>query len=136
VEKFVRDYLDACESNDLSRELSFYASSMRYFDQGVVKLPFVERDVRNYYKHWPQRQFELLSLSVTPRRSAPDEYIARFRIRFLYHAGERHAEGQTDNTFGVRNENGNLKFTSLQERRRVAAAPKREASPCPSVPSF
>ena len=115
MEQFVREYLQACQSNDIQRELAFYAPTLRYFDHGLVKLPFVERDVENYYRHWPHREFTLLSLTVTPRKDAPNEFVARFRIHFSYRAEGRRAEGQTDNAFGVRDGGGTLKFTSLRE---------------------
>ncbi|HEX8296994.1 MAG TPA: peptidoglycan-binding protein, partial [Chthoniobacteraceae bacterium] len=48
--EFVREYLAACETNNLASELAFYADRVNYFDHGTVGRDFIQRDVQRYYK--------------------------------------------------------------------------------------
>ncbi len=115
--RMVREYLAACESNDLAREMAYYADRMQYFDHGAVSREFVEKDVSRYYERWPQRKYELLSLREVTPETARNERTVLFRIRFALSGKTGSAKGQTDNIFKVRPTPEGLKFVVLKENR-------------------
>lgn len=111
----LRQYLRACETNDLKAELAFYDDQMVYFDHGKVRRDFVRKDVQRYYERWPERRYELLQVHATPRSGG--EVDLRFLLSFdLKRKGDT-ARGRTDNLFRVRLSPEGPKFTMLKEKR-------------------
>jgi len=115
AEEFVRDYLDACETNKLSDETAYYADKVKYFDNGVVDRHFIERDVAAFYKHWPERQYELLDFKVL--NAGEDRATVKFRIAFHYRSPQHTVSGRTDNVFTIAKAGDQMKFTALREQR-------------------
>jgi len=115
AKSFVEDYLQVAEANKLQAEMSFYADRMNYFDHGNVTREFIERDVRRYYKRWPQRNYQLLDFKVT--KAAGNDVEVKFRISFEVKNPEHTVVGKTDNTFRIRRTGDELRFVSLKEQR-------------------
>jgi len=115
AETFVRSYLDACKTNELPAELAFYADRVNYFDHGEVTRDFVARDVARYYKRWPQRDYELLDLTLG--KTSEQEVEVKFRIRFNVKSPSNSASGRTSNIFKIRQTGDDLRFVSLKEQR-------------------
>jgi hypothetical protein len=112
---FVRDYLQAAETNKLDAEMSFYADRVNYFDHGTVTREFIEQDVRRYYKRWPQRDYELLDFKLT--KAGANDVEVRFRIRFEVKNPEHRVIGKTNNVFKIRRAGDEMRFVSLKEQR-------------------
>jgi len=115
AETFVRSYLEACELNQLSSELTFYADRVSYFDHGDVSRDFIAKDVSRYYKRWPQRDYELLEFKVGAFRE--NEVEVKFRIGFQVKSPSHRASGKTVNVFKIRQTGDELRFVSLKEQR-------------------
>ena len=124
VRDFIEGYLRDAETNNLAAEIGYYAEPLDYFDHGIVDMKFVERDVSNYYKRWPKRDYGLLDISETPVESHPDEVLVKFRINFSVKNDQHTARGQTDNSFVLKASGpNNFKIISMREQ-RVRAAPR------------
>jgi hypothetical protein len=117
VRDFIEGYLHDAETNNLDAEMSYYADPLDYFDHGIVDLRFVEHDVRNYYKRWPQRKYELLNLAQKPGESHADETLLAFRINFAVKSDRSSVQGQTDNWFRIKAAGSNYKIVSMREER-------------------
>lgn len=115
AENFVRSYLEACETNQLSSELAFYADRVSYFDHGEVGRDFIAKDVARYYKRWPQRNYELLDFKLGP--GGENEVEVKFRIGFQVKSPSHRASGKTVNVFKIRQTGDDLRFVSLKEQR-------------------
>jgi len=115
AEALVREYLGACGANNPAAELDFYADRVAYFDHGTVGREFIEKDVRNYYRRWPQRAYELRECKLLKASGA--EAQVQFKIGFLYKNPEHTVRGQTVNTFKASQQKGAWRFTSLKEQR-------------------
>ena len=92
-------YLEACETQDISDELAYYAERVQYFHHGTVDREHIRRELLGYVQQWLDRQF---SLGDTIRISKRGEHtVVRCRIRFelANAAGTRKASGYTNNTF-------------------------------------
>jgi hypothetical protein len=115
LEKFLKDYLAACQKNDLDAELAFYADSVDYFHHGKVDKAFIRRDVQRYYDRWPSRVYELQEFDV--RGSKPDQALLKFRITFKVRNDKHHVTGRTSNSFRVQRNGSSFAFTSVKEQR-------------------
>jgi hypothetical protein len=115
AEEFVRQYLDACETNQLEMETAYYADKVRYFDHGVVDRAFIEQDVAAFYKRWPTRSYHLFDFKVLQSRG--DEAVVKFRISFQYRSPKHRVAGKTDNVFTIQRNGERMRFTSLREQR-------------------
>ena len=113
--EFVREYLDVCETNNLDAEMAFYADPLNYLNHGVVRREFVKKDVRNYYRRWPERDYELIDFKVA--KTKPGEAVVKFRISFRVKSPQHSVVGKTDNTFTIRQRGDEMKFTALKEQR-------------------
>jgi Putative peptidoglycan binding domain len=120
VREFIESYLHDAETNNLDAEMSYYADPLDYFDHGIVDLRFVEQDVQHYYKRWPQRKYELLSISQKPVESRADEALVAFRISFTAKNDQNSVQGQTDNSFRIKATGSNYKIVSMREERVVS----------------
>jgi hypothetical protein len=118
VREFIESYLSDAKTNNLEAEMSYYSDPLNYFDHGIVDRPFVERDVKSYYKRWPQREYKLLELSQTPAETHPDETVVKFRIHFTVKNDEHSVQGLTDNFFTLKSTGaGNFKIIAMREQR-------------------
>jgi hypothetical protein len=123
VREFIESYLRDAETNNIAAEIGYYADPLDYFDHGIVDIPFVERDVRGYYKRWPKRHYTLLDISHAPVESHADEVLVKFRINFSVKNDKQSAHGETDNSFILKTAApNNFKIISMREQ-RVRPAP-------------
>jgi hypothetical protein len=115
AEGFVRKYLEAAKTNELEAEMAFYADRVDYFDHGTVGREFIERDVRRYYKRWPQRNYQLLDFKLA--KAARDDLEVVFRIAFHVKNQEHSVAGKTQNIFKIHGAGENMRFVALKEQR-------------------
>lgn len=123
VRAFIEGYLRAGATNDTQAELGYYGDVVDYFNKGPAGRDYIARDVRQYYRRWPKRHFEILGpVSVEPGPGAGQSTV-RFLLRYIYHGNvhgqERQVEGRTENIFnlagGPREED--LRIVGMREQR-------------------
>lgn len=117
VRDFIQAYLRDAENNDVAAEAKYYADPLDYFDHGIVNLRFVERDVQNYYTRWPERKYELLSLTTLPVEGRKDQIRAKFRLHFTVTNADHSVSGVTENLFTLQADESNLRIVSVREQR-------------------
>ena len=113
---FVQSYLKAAEAQRPDEELSFYADHVDYFDSGRVSRKFVAQDQANYYRRWPNREF---NLEGTPQLVSNNgkRTVVRFRMRYKLSNARERASGATENVVQLQQENGGFKIVGIQERK-------------------
>jgi hypothetical protein len=133
---WVRRYLAACMTPDVSDELDYYANYVDYFHHGTVRKEDIGRELASYMQQWPTRRYWLSG----PVRldTSGDHPVVRARITFELEgpAGIRQASGKVDSTFTVarRADSGWEIIAHEEERvrqaaRRTAAAKRRQSGP-------
>jgi hypothetical protein len=128
INRLVETYLRDSETSDIAAQTRYFSYPVDYFDHRLKGADFVEKDVRNYVKRWPERKYVLLQ---PPRFFASEkdgETNVEFLISFDLHRPKYEAKGQTRNTWIVRPEGDELKIISIHEQRirPVAAASSAE----------
>jgi serine/threonine protein kinase len=116
IRQFVAEHFRKMERCDCSAVVSDYASSVDYFDSGVVSNDFIARECSAYVKAWPEMTLQLTG-QIDVRESGTGEYA----ISFGYDFDERNkAKGKTSrghaaDTWRVRNSPGGFKITYHRE---------------------
>ncbi len=115
--EFIASYLAQAERNELEKELSFYGYPLNYFDHGKVERGYVEKDVRRYYKRWPERDYTLLAPPAVGAVQANDRLAVTFKMKFSVKNEARTARGQTEYVFTLDTSSPDWKVVGLKERR-------------------
>ncbi len=117
VTNFVQSYLRANETNDLERQLDYYAFPVDYFTHGEVGKAFVTKDNRRYMQRWPERKYELsapVKFAAGPRAG---ETVVQFPISFKVRNSHHQVSGTTRNFWTIRPDGGGLKIFAIREER-------------------
>ncbi|MEA3188050.1 MAG: hypothetical protein QOD99_1880 [Chthoniobacter sp.] len=117
VREFLDAYMHDSETNNLGAEMSYYSDPLDYFDDGVVNLDFVKRDIKSYYKRWPQRKYEVANLEPSVVPAHPEQIALKFRLKFKVQNAQHTVTGQTENVFTLKAEGSNYKIVAVRERR-------------------
>lgn len=59
IRNYLREYLDACQGQNILAEIAYYAPQVAYFDRGVVTKTFIRNESVAYRQRWPERTYVL-----------------------------------------------------------------------------
>ena len=98
---WVRRYLEACMTPDVSDELAYYADQVDYFHHGTVRKEDIGRELASYAQQWPTRRY--WTSGPVKLDTSGDHPVVRSRISFELEGagGMRQASGKVDNTLTV-----------------------------------
>jgi hypothetical protein len=121
VTKFVQDYLHDAETQDVSRQVNYYAFPVRYFDHGSVSQDFVTKDTSNYVKRWPERKYTLAGpvafFASDNEKETNVEFTIAFDLRSDSRSTKNKAVGRTKNWWTLRKNDDELKIVAIREAR-------------------
>jgi hypothetical protein len=117
VAAYVNQYLRDGETSDIAAQVKYFEYPVEYFDHGTVGKAFVEKDVANYLKRWPERKYTLTEPPTFVASSREGEAIVEFPITFDVRNKNHAAKGRTKNTWTVRQEGDDLKIVAIREQR-------------------
>lgn len=115
--QLVAQYLRDSETSDIAAQTRYFAYPVTYFDHGVVGPAFVQRDVVNYVKHWPERKYVLTEPVSFVASDREGETNVEFLIKFSVRNQKYSVTGRTRNFWTVRPEGDELKIISIREER-------------------
>lgn len=119
VQKLVEDYLRDGETNDVDRQVRYYAFPVEYFDHGRVDRAFVTKDTKNYLKRWPERKYTLTDPVSFVAGTKDGETVVEFPITFHVKNQHHSASGKTKNFWTIKPEAGELKIVAIREVRML-----------------
>ncbi len=114
---FVAEYLAAMSSNDVKRELKFYADKVNYYHNGTIDRRIIEQTLRRYHARWPNRRYTTGAAISYSRNDKRGEITMIFRVRFTLKDGRQTVSGQTDNRFRISAATVDPRITSIEEKR-------------------
>ena len=119
INALVNQYLDDAETADIPAQTRYCAYPVDYFRHGPKDPKFVEKDVANYCKRWPERNYALTEPVTFAAAQNEGETIVEFPIEFsVRNPKKKHAaSGKTKNTWRVRAEGNDLKIVAIHEER-------------------
>ena len=115
--RFVGEYLAAMSSNDVKRQLKFYADKVNYYHNGTIDRRIIEQTLRRYHARWPNRRYATGAAISYSRNDKRGEITMIFRVRFTLKDGRQTVSGQTDNRFRISAATVDPRITSIEEKR-------------------
>lgn len=91
VRSFIQEFCRALESGNPDVPAAFFASSVDYYDQGVISRAQVRRDLGNDASTWEQRSFQIGG-EITVE-SQGGSYHASFPMTYRHRNGSKSASG-------------------------------------------
>jgi hypothetical protein len=117
LSKFVSDYFAAMGSNDIKRQLKFYADNVDYYRNGKIDRRIVEQTLRRYQARWPSRRYTMGSAIRYSAINARGEIIMTFPVSFVLKDGRRTVKGSTDNRLAISAATLDPRIASISEQR-------------------
>lgn len=117
ITTFVQEYLRDAETSDIAAQTKYFSYPVDYFVHGMKGPAFVETDVRNYCKRWPDRKYSLTEPVTFAASEKEGETIVEFPILFSVRNKSHAASGRTKNMWTVRAEGDELKIVAIHEER-------------------
>jgi serine/threonine protein kinase len=116
IQQFVAEHLRKTERIDCDGVLADYASSVDYFDHGVVSKDFIARDCSGYIKSWPEITLQITG-PIEVRESGAGEYTVSFAYDFdaRNKAKGKTSRGHATDTWRLENSGGGFKITYHRE---------------------
>lgn len=115
--RFASDYLAAMSSNDIKRQLKFYADKVNYYRNGEVDRRIVEQTLRRYHARWPTRRYTMGPAIRYRRITSRGEIVMTFPVSFTLRDGRRTVRGQTDNRLAIIAATVDPRIASISEER-------------------
>jgi peptidoglycan hydrolase-like protein with peptidoglycan-binding domain len=115
--KFASDYFMVMGSNDITRQLKFYADNVKYYQNGLVDRRIVEQTLRRYQARWPNRRYTMGKEVRYSRINAKGEIVMAFPVSFELRDGRRTVKGQTENMLAISAGTADPRIVSISEQR-------------------
>lgn len=115
--KFATDYFAAMSSNDIKRQLKFYADNVKYYGNGAIDRRIVEQTLLRYQARWPHRRYTMGSQIRYGQINSRGEIVMTFPISFTLKDGRRTVKGRTENRLSIRAATIDPRITSISEQR-------------------
>jgi hypothetical protein len=115
LQAFVEAFIQSGASDRLDSTMQFYAPKVHYYDKGLVDQAFVRRDISEFRKRWPRREYQLFDRPVARAGPGPHQYYVGYRIGYVLkdHRGEVH--GISDVTILVRDNDETYSVLAVHE---------------------
>jgi peptidoglycan hydrolase-like protein with peptidoglycan-binding domain len=117
LSRFANDYLAAMSSNDIMRQLKFYADKVEYYRNGQVDRRIVEQTLRSYHARWPSRSYTMGNEVHYSRITPQGEIVMTFPVSFTLKDGKRTVRGSTDNRLAISAATLDPRIASISEQR-------------------
>jgi hypothetical protein len=115
--KFASEFFAAMSSNDISRQLKFYADNVNYYQNGKIDRRIVEQTLRRYQARWPNRRYTMGPAVRYSRINARGEILMTFPVTFTLKDGRRTVTGQTANQLWISAATADPRIASISEQR-------------------
>ncbi|HVF72699.1 MAG TPA: peptidoglycan-binding domain-containing protein [Chthoniobacterales bacterium] len=117
LSRFVGDYFTAMMSNDIKRQIKFYADNVDYYRNGKIDRRIIEQTLRRYQARWPSRRYTIGSGIQYGPINSRGEIVMTFPVSFTLKDGRRTVKGQTQNRLSISAATLDPRIASISEQR-------------------
>ena len=117
LSRFVGDYFSAMMSNDIKRQLKFYADNVDYYRNGKIDRRIIEQTLRRYQVRWPSRRYTMGQGIHYSAINSRGEIVMTFPVSFTLKDGRRTVKGQTNNRLSISAATLDPRIASISEQR-------------------
>jgi hypothetical protein len=115
LQAFVEAFIQSGASDRLDSAMQFYAPKVNYYDKGLVDDAFVRRDVSEFRKRWPRREYQLFNRPVARAGPVQHQYYVGYRIGYVLKDHGREVHGISDVTILVRDDDETYSVLAVHE---------------------
>jgi Trypsin-like peptidase domain len=115
LQAFIAAFIQSGASDRLNSAMQFYAPTVNYYDKGVVDDSFVRKDLADYRRRWPRREYQLLDSPVAHAGSRPNQYLLSYKLGFLLQDRRRELGGISSVSVTVEDDDGTYRITGIRE---------------------
>src|ERR1700737_3645733 len=115
LQAFISAFIQSGSSDHLDSVMQFYAPTVSYYDKGIVDESFVRKDLAEYRRRWPRREYELVDSPVARAGSHPSQYTVNYRLGFVVADRRRELRGTTSITAVVEDNDGTYRISGIHE---------------------
>ena len=128
LREFMQRYLAACETENVSDELAFYAPRVDYFAHGIVPKTYVRNQLVAYNETWPRRKYVMDGDVTLSKRGDNTAATALVVYELANPAQNRKADGKVNHTIVLaRHAESNFEIVGIQEQRARSATPAKQS---------
>jgi peptidoglycan hydrolase-like protein with peptidoglycan-binding domain len=117
LSRFVGDYFTAMMSDDIKRQVKFYADNVDYYRNGKIDRRIIEQTLRRYQARWPNRRYTVGSAIQYGPINSRGEIVMTFAVTFTLKDGRRTVKGQTQNRLSISAATLDPRIASISEQR-------------------
>jgi hypothetical protein len=117
LSQFVGEYFAAMASNDIKRQLKFYADNVDYYRNGKIDRRIIEQTLRRYQARWPSRRYAMGQEIRYSAINSRGEIVMTFPVSFTLKDGRRTVKGWTQNRLSISAATLDPRIASIAEQR-------------------
>jgi len=114
---FANEYFSAMGSNDIKRQLKFYADNVEYYRNGKIDRRIIEQTLLRYQTRWPSRHYTMGGQVRYSPIDAHGEIAMTFPVAFTLNDGTRTVKGATSNRLSISAATLDPRIASISEER-------------------
>jgi Trypsin-like peptidase domain len=115
LQAFIAAFSQSGASDHLDSAMQFYAPVVDYYDKGLVDDSFVRKDLAEYRRRWPHREYQLSDSPIAHAGSLPNQYRVSYKLGFVVSDRQRELRGTSSVTVTVQDDDGTYRITGIRE---------------------
>ncbi|MBV8353430.1 MAG: trypsin-like peptidase domain-containing protein [Verrucomicrobia bacterium] len=112
---FVEAFIQSGASDRLDSAMQFYAPKVNYYDKGLVDEVFIRRDISEFRRRWPRREYQLFNRPVARAGPRPHQYYVGYRIGYMLRDHRDEVHGISDVTILVQDDDETYSVLAVHE---------------------
>ena len=120
---FVEAFIQSGASDRLDSVMQFYAPKVNYYDKGVVDEAFIRRDMSEFRRRWPRREYQLFNKPVARAGPGPNQYLVSYRIGYTLADRRSETRGISNVTILVQDDDGTYSILAVREKNEKNDSP-------------
>jgi hypothetical protein len=113
---FLVQYIESVNSDDIDYVVSFYGSTVSYYDDGFVSRAYIQNDQELFSQKWPVRSYRLSQIFSIDAGDQPGTLIAQYKIGFSVRNGRKRIDGNAVRVCTIKLTDDGFKVVSVREK--------------------
>ena len=112
---FVQAFIQSGASDRLESAMQFYAPNVNYYDKGLVDGEFIRKELSEFRRRWPRREYQLYDSPVTRAGPGPNQFLVSYRVGYLLGDRRNETHGISSVTILVQDDDGTYSVLAIHE---------------------
>jgi hypothetical protein len=112
---FVQAFIQSGASDRLETVMQFYAPTVNYYDKGAVDQEFIRKDLSEFRRRWPRREYQMFENPVARTGPGPNQFQVGCRVGYVLGDRRNEMRGISDVTILVQDNDGTYSILAVHE---------------------